>query len=70
MNACPTKTIVAVLLGAFQILLAADGSRQTPLKAGDPFPSLEQFHLEGSLPEMRGAKVVLVDFWASWYGES
>jgi thiol-disulfide isomerase/thioredoxin len=35
------------------------------VKVGQPFPKLDAFGLEGSLPETSG-KVVLVDFWASW----
>lgn len=34
-------------------------------KAGDVFPDLAQFKLEGKLPDTKG-KVVLVDFFASW----
>jgi thiol-disulfide isomerase/thioredoxin len=34
-------------------------------KAGDSFPDLRQFELEGTIPDLKG-KVVLVDFWASW----
>ena len=66
MNAWPSKSLFALLVLVFQLLLAAGDSRPAPLKPGDLFPRLEQFPLEGRLPEMRGAKVVLVDFWASW----
>lgn len=34
-------------------------------KAGDVFPELRSFGMEGSLPETKG-KVLLVDFFASW----
>ena len=37
-----------------------------PLKAGDIFPALGDFKLEGKLPDSLKGKVVLVDFWASW----
>lgn len=58
-----TKTklipILAVqLLGAFLAVAA-------PLKEGDAFPNLNQFGLEGTVPDIQG-KVVLVDFFASW----
>ena len=36
------------------------------LKAGEAFPDLAGFKLEGKLPEAIKGKVVLVDFWASW----
>ncbi|HTY87134.1 MAG TPA: TlpA disulfide reductase family protein [Candidatus Acidoferrum sp.] len=53
-----TAILAAYLLGA--LLVAA-----APLKEGDLFPDLNQFGLEGSVPDIHG-KVVLVDFFASW----
>lgn len=38
-----------------------------PPKAGDTFPDLTKYGLEGTLPDLHG-KVVLVDFFASWCG--
>ncbi len=60
-NQTKTKLIATVavqLLGAFLAVAA-------PLKEGDAFPNLNQFGLEGTVPDIHG-KVVLVDFFASW----
>ena len=60
-NQSGTKLIAIVtvhLLGAFLAVAA-------PLKEGDAFPDLNQFGLEGTVPDIHG-KVVLVDFFASW----
>jgi thiol-disulfide isomerase/thioredoxin len=35
------------------------------VKIGAPFPDLETFGLEGSLPPREG-RVVMIDFWATW----
>lgn len=37
------------------------------IKAGDAFPDLAAYKLEGAVPDIK-SKVVLVDFWASWCG--
>lgn len=37
-----------------------------PLAVGQPFPDLRDFSLQGALPDLTRAKVVIVDFWASW----
>ena len=60
-NPARTKLIAAMavhLLGAFLAVAA-------PLKEGDAFPDLNQFGLEGAVPDTHG-KVVLVVFFASW----
>ena len=51
-------TLALSVLGAFLAVAA-------PLKEGDAFPNLNQFGLEGTVPDIHG-KVVIVDFFASW----
>jgi thiol-disulfide isomerase/thioredoxin len=53
--------LVAVLWVAVLSASAAAG-----VKAGDTFPDLAPFKLEGKLPESLKDKVVMIDFWASW----
>jgi thiol-disulfide isomerase/thioredoxin len=52
--------IALCVLGAFACVALAD------VKVGDQFPPLSTFKLEGKLPDATKAKVVFVDFWASW----
>lgn len=40
----------------------------TTPEVGSRFPDLAAADLEGELPDLRAAKVVIVDFWASWCG--
>ena len=51
------------VLIAGALFTAAQGAE---LKVGDTFPDLQQFELQGQLPESLKGKVVLLDFWASW----
>jgi len=55
------KKVILGLTGWFVLaaLTLAD------VKVGAPFPGLEAFGLEGTLPD-RAGRVVLVDFWATW----
>jgi thiol-disulfide isomerase/thioredoxin len=55
----------AIALVLLAWLVSAFGA---PIKVGDQFPALDQFKLEGQLPDASSAKVVIVDFWASWCG--
>jgi thiol-disulfide isomerase/thioredoxin len=57
-----TILVLPLALGQFSTTLPAAGK----LKVGDAFPDLNQFQLEGQVPEATKGKVVLVDFWASW----
>ena len=56
-----TLAIIICVLGAFFARAAL-----ADVKVGDQFPPLSGFKLEGKLPDATKAKVVFVDFWASW----
>ena len=63
------KSLALLAVLAPGLLLQLDPARAGgKLKAGDPFPDLAHFQLEGQLPESAKRTVVLVDFWASWCG--
>jgi thiol-disulfide isomerase/thioredoxin len=56
--------VVALVFGG---ATARAASTKTPA-VGDTFPALAKFGLEGTLPDLSRARVVIVDFWASWCG--
>ncbi len=55
--------LLALLFGLILTLPA-----RADIKAGNPFPDLTTFKLEGELPELGKDKVIMIDFWASWCG--
>ena len=60
-----TKLLVTGSLAviAFVAIAANKG-----IKAGETFPDLTAFKLQGKLPDSLESHVVFVDFWASWCG--
>jgi thiol-disulfide isomerase/thioredoxin len=55
------KKIILGFTGWFAMAALALGD----VKVGAPFPGLETFGLEGTLPALEG-RVVMIDFWATW----
>ena len=53
------------IIPGLALCLALAGSAHAEIKAGQPFPKLADFPLQGTLPDYAG-QVVLVDFWATW----
>jgi thiol-disulfide isomerase/thioredoxin len=56
-------------LALFIALLAAPPTFASAAKRpapGDRFPTLDATLLEGKIPDLKSAHVVIVDFWASW----
>ena len=58
------QALRTLLLVCFSGVLA--GTCLGGVKTGEAFPDLSSFKLEGKLPDTAKAKVIMVDFWASW----
>lgn len=54
------------ILAIVTIVAAIASSRAEPLAVGQGFPAPDEHGLEGTWPDTSGARVVVVDFWASW----
>ena len=64
----PMQRIKKTCLLAFLFTCCAVPAAWAEIKAGEQFPDLASFKLEGNLPMLSKTNVVLVDFWASWCG--
>lgn len=62
----PRLSTLLLSLFGFALLAAVPGRAADTLAVGQRFPDLKSAGLEGTLPDLAGAKVVIVDFWASW----
>jgi len=60
------RSSLGAALGLVLLATASTTRAADTLAIGQPFPALAQQGLEGTLPDLPAAKVVIVDFWASW----
>lgn len=65
-RARPWFSILRACVGAGLMLVGAIQAPAAPLAIGERFPDLGKYGLEGTLPDTSKARVVIVDFWASW----
>ena len=60
-----SRTLLALAAGVVVTLQCAQAGGGG-ITVGTSFPSLNQFQLEGRLPESMEGRIVVLDFWASW----
>jgi cytochrome c biogenesis protein CcmG/thiol:disulfide interchange protein DsbE len=62
------RAIAGILLLCALVSVPLYAAENKTPAVGETFPALTQFSLEGEMPDLSHARVVLVDFWASWCG--
>ena len=59
---------VSISCGVLMFVISALFVQGQAVGPGDAFPELSDFALNGEMPDLSEAKVVIIDFWASWCG--